>query len=492
MIVLHPRIAPPDRLRVWLGAVGCELPKGLSWKLDNRPTIPIELAPLTGARKNTWVDPAERRAFTGVYEFTGLQPASHHRILVTTADGCTAKLSARTLPAEVPSDSAESFRVLLVSCFDRGTDSTGRAGRMVADLPIQMRPHLTLLLGDQVYLDLPTLKDFKDDIKWLAREFEGKYISNWFGCREVSGAPCAYAQVLHAAPNVSIPDDHEYWNNYPHASPIVGNTWSKRGRRRWCIAARRLYNAFQGAYPAGLGGSWHLDVKPLSFFFADSRTYRDRDRRFALADADHSRLERWVDWLQQHPDRVGVFVTGQSLLSRECGSIVGGLTDFELSDHDDYRRLSRTLLRAPGNLLFLTGDLHWGRVTSYRRPDGRFRIIEVVSSPASLVATVVQDQVGIVKNFIAGLFGSRDPWPRHRHPEEPPARWPLGTGGTSMQAETLHRQRGNHVTLLAFQRNGARIRVRVTCMPLHRESRYRHLESSSFVFQTEPRVGDLP
>ena len=314
-IFLHPRAAPPDRLRVWLGAVGCKLPKGLSWKLDNESATPIALIPLTGARKNTWVDPAERRVFTGVYEFTGLAPASHHRILVTASDGRTAKLSARTLPAEVPGDSAESFRVLLVSCFDRGTDRTGRAGRVVADLPLQMRPHLTLLLGDQVYLDLPTLKDFKDDIKWLAREFEGKYISNWFGSRAVVGAPGGYGQVLHAASNVSIPDDHEYWNNFPHASPVVGNTWSKGGRRRWFVAARRLYDAFQGSHPIGLGGSWHLDVKPLSFFFADSRTSRDPERRFALADAGHCRLERWVDWLQQHPDRVGIFVTGQSLLS---------------------------------------------------------------------------------------------------------------------------------------------------------------------------------
>ena len=489
-IVLHPRAAPPDRLRVWLGAVGRKLPKGLSWKLEGRSATPIELAPLTGARKDTWVGPAERRAFTGVYEFTGLEPASHYQVLVTTADGRKAELSARSLPAEVSGDSAESFRVLMVSCFDRGMDRTGLAGRVVAELPSCMRPHLTLLLGDQVYLDLPTLKDFKDDIKWLAREFEGKYISNWFEFPTVGGAPSGYAQVLHAAPSVSIPDDHEYWNNYPHASPIVGNTWGKRGRRRWRVAARRLYGAFQGAPPIGLGGSWHLDVKPLSFFFADSRTCRDPDRRFALADADHRRLERWVDGLQQHPDRVGIFVTGQSLLSNE--SIVGGLTDFELSDHGDYRRLTRTLLRAPGNLLLLTGDVHWGRVASYRRPDGRSRIVEVVSSPASLVESVVLDQISIVKNFIVGLFGSRGPWPRHRDPEEPPARWPRGNSGASLRSETLHRQRGNHVTLLAFQRNGGRIHVRVTCMPLHRESRYRRRESTSFIFQTDPNVGDLP
>lgn len=493
MIVLHPRAAPSDRLRVWLGAVGRELPKGLIWKLDDRSTTPIELAPLTGARKNTWVGPAECRAFTGVYEFTGLAPASHHRVLVTTADGRKAELSASTLPAEVPGDSAESFRVLLVSCFDRGMDRTGRVGHVVASLPVHMRPHLTLLLGDQVYLDLPTLKDFKDNTKWLAREFEGKYISNWFGSRAVGGAPSSYAQVLHAAPSVSIPDDHEYWNNYPHASLIVGNTSGKGGRRRWGIAARRLYDAFQGAHPIGLGDSWHLDdVKPLSFFFADSRTDRDPDRRFALKEADHCRLERWVDWLKQHPDRVGIFVTGQSLLSKARGSIGGGLTDFELSDHGDYPRLSRTLLRAPGNLLLLTGDVHWGRVTSYRRLDGRSRIVEVISSPASLVESVVLDQIRIGKNFIVGLFGNREPWPRHRDPEEPPARWPRGNSGALLRAETLHRQRGNHVTLLAFQRNGGRIHVRATCMPLHRESRYRRFESTSFVFQTDPNVRDLP
>ena len=489
MIILHPRAAPPDRLRVWLGAVGCRLPQILSWKLDGQPTKPCTLAPLASVRKNKWVEQAERRAFTGVYEFTGLNPASCHKVVVC-LDGHSAELSAHTLPAEVPNDQNESFRVLLVSCFDRGMDRTGLAGGVVADLPNHMRPHMTLLLGDQVYLDLPTLKDFKDDTKWLAREFEKKYIFNWFEYPAMEDPSRGYAQVLRAAPSVSIPDDHEYWNNYPHASPIVGNTWRKKGRQRWCVAARRLYDAFQGAHPIGLGDSWHMDdVEPLSFFFADSRTDRDPDRRFALKETDHCRLERWVDWLQQHPDRVGIFVTGQSLL--EPGSNVGGLTDYELQDHCDYQRLSKTLLRVPGNLLLLTGDLHWGRITRYRRSleNVQSQVVEVVSSPASLVESVVLDQFRIVKNFIAGLFGNRHPWPRHKDPDKPPACWLSGSNG-AMHLKKWHGQRGNHVTMLAFQRIGGRIRVRATCISLHKKPQYRESECTSFDLLTYPNVGD--
>jgi hypothetical protein len=101
-----------------------------------------------------------------LFSFPGVVPGSVHDVAVGTGTEL-ATLKVRTLPAEVPMDPFETFNVLLVSCFHRDEDKTGDAGRVVEQLPV--RPHLTLLMGHQVYLDLPTLADFKsDDPGWLA------------------------------------------------------------------------------------------------------------------------------------------------------------------------------------------------------------------------------------------------------------------------------------------------------------------------------------
>ena len=98
-------------------------------------------------------------AFTGLFSFPGIAPGSVHDVAVGTGTEL-ATLRVRALPAEVPADGFETFNVLLVSCFHRDEDKTGNAGRVVGRLPV--KPDLTLLMGDQVYLDLPTLAGFQE------------------------------------------------------------------------------------------------------------------------------------------------------------------------------------------------------------------------------------------------------------------------------------------------------------------------------------------
>src|SRR5258705_263898 len=102
------------------------------------------------------------RVFTGVYEFGGLQPDTPCRVAVSTA-GETRTLETRTLPESVPIQLDRSFNVLLISCFHQAEDRGGIASTVVSQLKATSKPHLTILAGDQVYLDLPTLKDFLDD-----------------------------------------------------------------------------------------------------------------------------------------------------------------------------------------------------------------------------------------------------------------------------------------------------------------------------------------
>lgn len=468
-ILLYPRAAPGDRVRVWLGAFDVTAAPPLRWHLDGAQVEPRALRPLTSVRPDHML-PANQspanvpRAFTGVYEFAGLQPDTLHTVSVE-AGGMRAALEVRTLPDAVPFQLDRSFNVLLVSCFHQAEDRGGLAGTIVSQLKATSKPHLTIMAGDQVYLDLPTLQNFPDDLAWLANKFERDYTLNWSG-------PLGYEQVLAAAPGASVPDDHEYWNNFPHVSPFIQNTFKREGRDRWEAAARAVYDGFQVTPPATPDDPQVLDVHPLSFFFADTRTAKDRDdaRRFTMSDAARRRLDDWVtDVIGQ--GRFGVFVSGQSLFREPAGNASGTVGDFELSNYGDYGQIVSTLKRlvdAGLPVLCLTGDVHWGRVTvATDNITGRKAFSEIISSPASLVTTVGSDTLRGIGGFFGGLFGRPNPWPRHSDPGEPPGFLASDALGGQFPCSTLMRQRGNQVVLLKFRQHGSGIELRVTYWPIH-------------------------
>jgi hypothetical protein len=106
---------------------------------------------------------ADTPAFAGFFELCNLPPGTPLTLEVTAG---TERVERRveTLPAQVPDGPPARFNVLLVSCFHQLEDRAGTAGAVLSRLKV--RPHLTLFGGDQVYLDLPTLADFKDDPGW--------------------------------------------------------------------------------------------------------------------------------------------------------------------------------------------------------------------------------------------------------------------------------------------------------------------------------------
>jgi hypothetical protein len=333
-----------------------------------------------------------------------------------------------------------------------------------------LRPNLTLLLGDQVYLDLPTLQDFDDDIRWLAAKFERDYTTNWRG-------PTGYGQVLATAPSISIPDDHEYWNNYPHASPFIGNTWKEAGRIRWREAARTLYEGFQQPWPTSPGEATVLDVLPLSFFLSDTRTFRDENRARTMNPAEQQQFRDWINHVKSNR-LYGIFVSGQSLFENPAKELGGKVGDYAFANYGDYNDIARSLAElvdAGRPILCITGDVHWGRVTSVsdRFHSGRTSIFEVISSPASLVTTVGQDQISQIGAFFSGLFGKRDPWPRHSDADTPPEFLASSALQNRFQTSALHRQKGNHVALLSFRQNAGGVQWRVSYYAIHTDRAYR-------------------
>jgi hypothetical protein len=469
-IVLHPRAAPNDRLRVWIGAFQATRAPALQWLLDGAAVAPVPLRTISSVRPDSLL-PTDRapenqpRTFTGVYDFPGLAPDTPHTVTVE-ADGISARLETRTLPAQVPTLLNGTFNVLLVSCFHQHEDPRGLAGIIVSQLKATAKPHLTLLMGDQVYLDLPTLQDFQDDAVWLARKFEHDYATNW------QGVP-GYAQVLAAAPSISTPDDHEFWNNYPHPSPFIGNSLHPDGQARWRQAALALYEGFQLPYPSSIGAPTIIEVPPLSFFVADMRSQRDPGRRFTMVTEAHNALQAWVSDVIKR-NLFAVFVAGQSLFSKPADDLGGAIGDFQLPNYADYKTIMQQLQRlaeAARPTLCLTGDVHWGRIVAARdMRTQRIAFYEIIASPSSLVTTVGADQIKAVGGFLGGLFGKPTPWPRHADPAEPPNFLASEVFAGQFHCSTLHRQKGNHVALLSFSQTGTSIQFRVTYWPISRDS----------------------
>ena len=479
-IVLHPRapgkdVSPGDeltcwdRIRVWVGAFQATSPPALTWLLDGVAAQPDALLDIASVRPDELLNqPADDtfRTFAGVYEFKGLQPDTLYRISADSGAG-GAEIEVRTLPSEVPREMDRSFNVLLVSCFHAAEDRNDLAGRIVSELGASSDPHLTLLAGDQVYLDLPTLSDFPPEAAKLAEKFERDYTTNWRG-------PAGFAKVLSVAPSISIPDDHEYWNNYPHPSPFIQNAWSQEGRDNWRAAAQAMFKGFQLPLPNKLGRAFIIEVAPLSFFIADTRSNKDPDRRFTMAAEQHEQLEGWVTRVVEK-EHFGVFISGQSLFQDPVSAFAGATADYELPNYGDFGQIMKTLQRVIDEggrpIMCLTGDVHWGRVAAAQDTvTGRRAITEVISSPCSLVSTLGVDTVHRIGGFFSGIFGKPNPWPRHPDPVPPPAFLAPDALAGRFPCEMTHAQKGNHVALLSFRQTGGGLECRITYWPIHSDA----------------------
>jgi len=71
-----------------------------------------------------------------------------------------------------------------------------------------------------------------------------------------------------------------------------------------------MYRGFQLAYPSALGDPIVLQVQPLSFFLADTRSNKDPDRNFTMPDAAHQKMDAWATEVIDKR-QFAVFVTGQ-------------------------------------------------------------------------------------------------------------------------------------------------------------------------------------
>ncbi|MCP5995700.1 hypothetical protein NL385_26535, partial [Klebsiella pneumoniae] len=88
---------------------------------------------------------------------------------------------------------------------------------------------------------------------------------------------------------------------------------------------------------------------------------------------------------------VGLLSSGQALLIEKPGRWSRKLADMEMPNYDDFPVLTSALaaLFAQGiPVLYVTGDVHWGRIVEGRNPRGKVMFYEVIASPSRLIDTV--------------------------------------------------------------------------------------------------------
>jgi hypothetical protein len=445
------RASPRSRYRVWVGVAEAEGLPNLNWTLDGATPTVAAVRPMVAVRHGA-------RTFTGEFEIAAATPDTPHRLTVS-ADGAAATVVLRGLPARLPPfGSDQPFRVLLSSCFHQHEDNH-LAGPFVAALAKSSRPDLAIFLGDQVYLDLPTLRDFPEAQAELEKKFESDYVTNWFGDVKSGVAGVGYNQVLSAGPAAFVPDDHEYWNNFPHPFELANNTWTPTGRDHWTGAAVRMWEMFQSDPGLPRGFPQFLDVPPVSFCFADTRTERTADSRQLMSEAAWNEIKRWSDRVigsRLFP----VFVTGQTIFQPPASWLGRRTGDATLANHADYGelvKLVKRLLDEGRPLLCITGDVHWGRLLRLTGGMHDGMLYEVISSPVSLVQTVGLDTLKTI--FRSG------PWPRHSEP--PTTDQNLAAFGSDFLFKTVHGQRGNHVVMLSMtQIDMTTLDIEVTFHPI--------------------------
>lgn len=493
-----------DRLHVWVGVADVSPVPALTWRLDDAAVTPTTLRPLAPVLTGALAAAADTTVYTGFYELRGL-PTGRALTLEVTAGTEQIQRQVATLPTRVPDVFEDRFNVLLLSCFHQLEDKTGTAGQILSRLKV--KPHLTLFAGDQVYLDLPTVVDFQDDAAWLGNKFQNDYLTNWFGGRHSGGDPRAipagFPEILALAPSAFMPDDHEYWNNYPFSSSVIQNSWTAAGRALWKETAETLYGAFQQDAAVSPGAARTFEVEPISILMLDTRSQRAASSRAAAGDLlgapGRAALTAWVDRLIGRAGDprpwFGMLVTGQSFFSQAAGAFKGAIADYEYPDYEaDHRFMVAQLermTRAGLPVILATGDVHWGRVLRADDPSAPgATVFEVISSPTSLVSSVAIDQAKAAWGAVQGLFGAADPWPRHPDPGRPPERFgSLGHYATAVAARTGGKpaaMRGNQAFMLRFAQAGGGLDVDVTCYPLSGNATFDGAEQWSTTLQLRP------
>lgn len=268
-----------------------------------------------------------------------------------------------TLPDSLPSDKNKAFTVALSSCFYEHRDS-GRAAQAFKGLyergDTAFKPDVKFMVGDQVYLDigLDSLSPLTNEVRQRVAD---DYAKHWQ----------ALGSMLTRGGTWMLPDDHEYWNDYPFYDSLLPTLFMlkvKKVRHAWRAASRDGVLNVQQTSKVEV-----FDIgDDLSFCVADLRSYRSKTQ--FIDNAGFDKLVNWAKGL----NKPGVLVIPQVLLANK-NKLERNLLSFQRQ----YSKLIEAMASSGHDIVVMSGDVHFGRIAKVKIGDKGGRLIEVVSSPMS-------------------------------------------------------------------------------------------------------------
>ena len=469
MLAVYPQAAPSsDAIQLWIGIFDNAVPPQPRIAVQKVAGARVELVQAWNPIRDDMADgtgrPINHRAIARV---CGLEAGASYELTVTVGPH-SRTLVVSTLPQRLPGLPEGGFSIFLCSCYYQPEDASGTLGNVISK--ITMRPQLTLMMGDQVYGDLPLDVDWPRGMS-VARILGEKYMRNFASRALESGG---LARVLQRAPVVCVADDHEYWNNYPFGQVQLPNTWLQGGRDGWEAAARSLYEDYQVGAGLKPGFAMRLDVDPLKMILIDMRSDRDTGFQRLLSAQARAEFEAWGSDLlaarAQGRPAFGLLSSGQALFAAPTAESKRKLVDAEMSNWAEFDELIVPTLERLADagipVIYVTGDVHWGRVSQARSPlrDPQAMIHEVICSPSTLIGASTMGRA--VEGF-KGIFGKGQRWPRHSQPAEVPDRLGASTRfelecKVGKERDLGYRRQGDQVAMLTLWSAGGGIDFRVT------------------------------
>jgi hypothetical protein len=491
ILVARPLISAPAKqgtVQLWVGLFGVDSPAVPTFFLGPTPTSQTPAMPAPGELlyaldDGVCNDAGKPLNHQGVFTFARLGAGLNHCFRIV-ANGVNYSLAFVSQPDAVPADGAP-LNILLTSCYYQPNGDDKALENAVAHLPSSYKPHLSLMVGDQVYLDVPVISSWRFSLDGVQKLIGQKYYKNW--CSDTLGTG-GLQSVFRAAPTACIPDDHEFWNNYP-LDQLQLLPLAVVNQHNWADVAMDLYAGFQLGGPAKtpqtIPGFQRIEVDPLIILLLDTRTRRDDVFNRLMPNDAVQALQQWADDLilakQNNAPKVGVLSAGQPMFTKPPGDFSKKYVDADLANYQQFELIEVQLERLASQgipVVFLTGDVHWSRVCAARHGSQPTPMLyEVICSPSTMIPRSSLVDIGLDK-----LHGKD--WPGYpAAPEDKDLTSKFGSHNSFTVSRTTQDNyfqcNGNQIAVLQFTRSGFGLDMKVTFFGVSLDSRLKQPKSTA-------------
>ncbi len=282
----------------------------------------------------------------------------------------------------------DEVRIAIGSCrypglpYDRDrSDQTFERMVTSARADVQHRPHVTLMLGDQIYADASAnVADPMSAIERFHRKHLKAFTTPWM------------RRLLATSPVVMTPDDHEYTDNYPSAGPLYSGssrTPAYAALREFALrrAASDAVKAFQFATcpaEAIISGCTQFSIGEVRVIVVDTRSQRESDGSgvSTLSNEQRDAIRAWIGG--STPDTFQLLCSGSvvlpSLVEGSDPANSGKADSWKLAAPDQVWLLELLARTCRGRFAVVSGDYHVSACTEVLLSDDRLGLA-IVAPP---------------------------------------------------------------------------------------------------------------